>query len=85
MALLQDTAVVAPAPAKTHWFARHYLATAVGAALLGAALAVGGALALNANSGSSDSVDTFGISTQLLNSPDGDGERAARRLLENAQ
>lgn len=84
MVLLQETVAAAPAPVKTHWFSRHYLATAVGAALLGALVAVGGALVVNANSGS-DSVDQNGISTKLLNSPDGDGERAARRLLENAQ
>lgn len=86
MALLQDTVSAAPAPAKTGWFARHHVATAVAAALLGAAAAVGGALVVNANSGSnSGDVDQYGISAKTANSPIGDGERAARRMLENAK
>lgn len=85
MTLLQDTVATTPAAAKTGWFARHYVATAVAAALLGAAVAVGGALVVNANSGSNTEVDQYGISVKTANSPIGDGERAARRILENAK
>ncbi|MGQ0465196.1 MAG: hypothetical protein ACT4QG_07715 [Sporichthyaceae bacterium] len=85
MALLQDTTAAAPAtPAKARWISRHPVATAVVAALLGAAIATGGALVVSA-AGDDGTVDQYGISTERLNSPDGDGERAARRILENAQ
>lgn len=85
MALLQDTVATAPASATTGWFARHYVATALAAALLGAASAVAGALVFNASSGWNSDVDQYGISTKTANSPIGDGERAARRMLENAK
>lgn len=85
MALLQDTVATPAAPAHTGWFARHQIATAVAAAVLGASAAVAGALIFNARSGSASEVGQYGINTKTANSPIGDGERAARRMLENAK